>query len=240
MSFLDRIFKGKKKGPVDLVADALEGIIEKADFQLSFDMDEKDNTIKVDFFGEDEELLTKKNGQLLDSLQMYLTRVIQHKQFEDRYYVAANVGSFREDFENNLMKQAEKLKNAVLSKSKPSYFDPLSAKNRRLVHQFFSDDKEVETISIGNGDYKKIKLIVKGSAKPYKKSGPRKPAGKPYSKNATPRNAGNSENTGNAGNVSEDPSENRSEEPSENKSEEVNYNTLEHNVDSQSETNYNK
>lgn len=214
MSFLDRIFKGKKKGAVDLVADALEGIIEKADFQLSFDMSEKDNTISIDFFGEDEDFLTKKNGQLLDSVQMYLTRVIQHKQFEDRYYVSANVGSFREDFEANLMKQAEKLKQSVLSKNKPAYFDPLSAKNRRLVHQFFSDDKEVETISIGNGDYKKIKLVIKGSAKSYKKSGPGRQNNKPYKKKET--------------------KENTSEEK------EINYNTAEHNVDSQSEANYNK
>lgn len=212
MSFLDRIFKGKKKGAVDLVADALEGIIEKADFQLSFDMDEKDNTIKIDFFGEDEGLLTQKNGQLLDSLQMFLIRIIQHKQFEDRYYVAGNVGSFREDFEANLMKQAEKLKKAVLSKSKPAYFDPLSAKNRRLVHQFFSDDKEVEAISIGNSDYKKIKLVVKGSSKVFKKPEPRKAGQKPANKKVDSGNRG----------------------------EEVNYNTLEHNVDSQSETNYNK
>lgn len=212
MSFLDRIFKGKKKGPVDLVADALEGIIEKADFQLSFDMDEKDNTIKIDFFGEDENLLTQKNGQLLDSLQMFLIRIIQHKQFEDRYYVTANVGSFREDFEANLMKQAEKLKKAVLSKNKPAYFDPLSAKNRRLVHQFFSDDKEVEAISIGNSDYKKIKLVIKGSTKNFKKPEPRRAEKKPYNKKET------------SGRTSE----------------EVNYNTLAHNVDSQSETNYNK
>lgn len=218
MSFLDRIFKGKKKGAVDLVADALEGIIEKADFQLSFDMDETDNTIKIDFFGEDENLLTQKNGQLLDSLQMFLTRVIQHKQFEDRYYVSANVGSFREEFEENLMKQAEKLKASVLNKNKPAYFDPLSAKNRRLIHQFFSEDKEVETISIGNGNYKKIKLVVKGSGRSYKKQSPRdnssrKPNNKkPYNKEQAPQ----SSNT------------------------EVNYNTVEYNVDSQSEVNYNK
>ncbi|MBE8221111.1 MAG: hypothetical protein HAW60_00100 [Bdellovibrionales bacterium] len=220
MSFLERIFKGKKKGPVDLVADTLEGIIEKADFQLSFDMDEKDNTITIDFFGEDEGLLTQKNGQLLDSLQMFLIRIIQHKQFEDRYYVTANVGSFREDFEENLMKHAEKLKKAVLSKNKPAYFDPLSAKNRRLIHQFFSDDKEVEAISIGNSDYKKIKLVIKGSARNFKKSEPRRREKKPYKKKETLGNS--SDNT------------------SDNNNEEVNYNTLEHNVDSQSEASYNK
>ncbi|MBE8162416.1 MAG: hypothetical protein HAW63_00300 [Bdellovibrionaceae bacterium] len=222
MSFLDRIFKGKKRGAVDLVADTLEGIIEKADFQLSFDMGEKDNTITIDFFGEDENLLTQKNGQLLDSLQMFLIRIIQHKQFEDRYYVVANVGSFREDFEANLMKQAEKLKKAVLSKNKPAYFDPLSAKNRRLIHQFFSEDKEVEAISIGNSDYKKIKLVIKGSKRPdARRPDARKNTKKPFNK--------------------KEPVENReNREDKEDKEEEVNYNTLEHNVDSQSEANYNK
>ena len=54
-------------------------IIELGRFELSHDLKIlEDGTIHIDLFGKDEELLTSKEGQLLDAFQLYLRRAVQH------------------------------------------------------------------------------------------------------------------------------------------------------------------
>lgn len=160
---LFNFFKSQKTD-IDIIGDCLEVLIEKADFQLSFDMKEENSRIYVDLFGEDEDLLTQHNGQLLDSIQSYLIKVLQHQKSEGRTLkVVLNVGSFREELKKNLIQKAKMLKKSVVSKKKPVFFHPLSAKNRKIIHEFFSKDEQLETLSVGYGDFKKIKLFFKNS-----------------------------------------------------------------------------
>ena len=81
-----KLFGRKKKdsGPEGIVEDIMANIMQLGGFALSFEIKTlEDGTIHVDVFGEDEELLTSKEGQLLDAFQLYVRRALQHQLPEE-------------------------------------------------------------------------------------------------------------------------------------------------------------
>jgi spoIIIJ-associated protein len=164
---LGKLFGKKKKedGAEGIVNDLMGNIIELAGFDLSYDIKTLDDgTVHVDVFGADEELLTGKEGQLLDAFQLYVRRAIQHQLPDDPVNVNVDCANFREQADAALVALAEKLKGIALSKGKSVYFRALPPKDRKVIHQYLAEDGRVKSRSIGDGHFKKIKIYpVKGS-----------------------------------------------------------------------------
>ena len=76
--------------------------------------------------------------------------------------------SFREEADQALIDLAEKLKGICLKKKKPVYFRAFPPRERKIIHQYLSDDSKVKSKSVGDGLYKKIKVFPAGM-KPRKK-----------------------------------------------------------------------
>ena len=168
---LKKLFGGKKTSESvdDLVEDTIIGIIEKAELQLSYEINfhDEESKIDIDLFGEDDQLLKDRDGQLLDAIELFVTRVIQHNVEDVRMSVNVDCDGFREQADFELIKLADKLKNIVLKKKKSVYFRALPPKDRKLIHQHLADDGRVSSQSVGDGLYKKIKIFPKkGESQP--------------------------------------------------------------------------
>jgi len=161
-SLLGKLFGSKKKGGSDLetlIDDVLKDLMDLTHLKLSFDLERKEDEIIVNFFGEDEEFLTGKEGQLLDSMQLYIRRVVQHQMPDERVHVNLDCANFRKDAEQALIELADKLKDIALTKGKPVYFRALPPKDRKVVHQYLAEDGRVKSRSVGDGHFKKIKIF---------------------------------------------------------------------------------
>lgn len=172
MGLFKKIFGGKAgKEEQGLITNLLEGIVEKAGLDISYDVkttkENDKNVIKIDFYGEDEKLFTSKDGALLDAFQLFLKRALQHSQPEDDTQVFCDCENFREKANQDLVDLAEKLKNRALDQGKSVYVRALPPKDRKIVHQFLAEDERIKSRSVGDGLYKKIKIY------PAKKDGDR-------------------------------------------------------------------
>lgn len=160
---LGKIF-GKKKGgggPEAMVDEILDQLFLLAGFELGYDLKTlEDGTVHVDIFGEDEEMLTSKEGQLLDAIQLYVRRAIQHQADGEPFHVNIDCSNFREQADKALIALAEKLKGIVLDKGKSVYFRALPPKDRKVVHQYLAEDGRVKSRSVGDGHFKKIKIYL--------------------------------------------------------------------------------
>lgn len=166
--FLGKLFGGKKKkaeGPEAAVDEILGQIIQLGGFELSYDIKTNaEGGIDIDVFGKDEEMLTYKEGQLLDALQLYVRRAVQHMGPEENVNVNLDCANFREQADAALVALAEKLKGIALQKGKSVYFRALPPKDRKVIHQYLADDGRVKSRSIGEGHFKKIKIYpIKGA-----------------------------------------------------------------------------
>ena len=140
-------------------------LIRLSGLELSFEVEETEDEVVLDIFGDDEELLLAKEGQLLDAFQLYLKRVLQHQMPDVNVNLVVDCDGFREDADKALIELAEKLRDVALEKGKSVYFRALSPKDRKVVHQFLAEDSRVKSRSIGEGHFKKIKIFpVKSNA----------------------------------------------------------------------------
>lgn len=164
--FFGKIF-GKKEAPVSsspvaIVEDVLGGLIETANLDFGFDvtLEGKDDQqqMLIEIYGDDEELLRAREGQLLDAIQLFLTRVVQHQLKDERIAIHVDNAGFRAQANQELMDLAEKLKNIALDKGKPVYFRALPPRDRKIIHQYLAEDIRVKSRSVGEGLYKKIKI----------------------------------------------------------------------------------
>ncbi len=165
MGFLSKIFGGGSKSPVEEeLENVLQQVLEKGGILLSFDVkvspDGKE--ILFDLYGEDEEKAKEKEGMFLDSVQLFLRRVLQNKFPEERRSIIVDCDSFREDADQTLIDLAEKLKGICLKKKKPVYFRAFPPRERKIIHQYLSEDDTVKSKSVGDGLYKKIKIYPAG------------------------------------------------------------------------------
>jgi spoIIIJ-associated protein len=172
--FFSKLFGGKSKSANSevetLVETTLSGIIEKSQFDLSFEIrtekeDDGESVLTIEFSGGDEELLKDKKGQMLDAFQLLLKRVVQHNFPEDKTNIAVDCGGYRDENANALIERAENLKAIAIEQGKSVYYRALPPKDRKIVHQYLAKDPRVKSRSLGDGLYKKIKIYpAKGGA----------------------------------------------------------------------------
>ena len=161
--------KGGNQENTNFVKELLDGTIEHSGLDISYDIksttENDEDVIKVDFYGDDEKLFTNKDGALLDAIQLFLKRALQHSQPDEDAQITCDCNGFREKVNNDLKELAEKLKNRALDQGKSVYVRALPPKDRKIVHQFLAEDGRVKSRSVGDGLYKKIKIY------PAKKGG---------------------------------------------------------------------
>lgn len=162
--FFTKLFGGGKKSDLDAVVEAtLTGILDKGGFDLAYNLDitKKDEIteVKIDFSGNDEELLKEHKGQLLDAFQLIVKRVTQHNFPDVQTNVVVDCGGFREESEAALIERADHLKAIAIEQGKAVYYRALPPKERKVVHQYLALDPRVKSRSLGDGLYKKIKIF---------------------------------------------------------------------------------
>jgi spoIIIJ-associated protein len=167
MNFLKKLFGGKSNSSPDgveqIIDETLNGVFEKADLQLDHKISSaNEEQVTIELSGGDEELLKDKDGQLLDAIQFFMKRVIQHQLPESKIEVNIDSKGYREESNQALLDLAEKLKQMALEKNRSVYFRALAPKDRKVIHQYLANDERVRSRSIGEGLYKKIKIFPAG------------------------------------------------------------------------------
>lgn len=161
--FFSKLFGGGKKDDLESVVEAtLNGILEKGNFDLSYELNlekkEEITEIKIDFSGGDEALLKDYKGQLMDAIQLIIKRVTQHHFADLQTNIIVDCGGFREESEAALIERAEHLKSIAIEQGKSVYYRALPPKERKIIHQYLAQDGRVKSRSLGDGLYKKIKI----------------------------------------------------------------------------------
>lgn len=169
--FFSKLFGGKKKDtnavpaagtPLELVRNIMQGLIERSHLELTFDIHSEMNgdveELTVELTGKDEDMLTEKDGALLDSFQLFIKRAIQHQMPDAKVNVNFDSNNFREESSRSLVELADRLKEKALEQGRSVYLRALPPKDRKIVHQHLANDERVRSRSIGDGLYKKIKI----------------------------------------------------------------------------------
>ena len=114
--------------------------------------------IRIEIEGPDAGRIIGKKGNVLDAIQ-YLTARVVVRPGEPRRHVIVDAEGYRARHEDQLAQMAKRLAQRVATEGKVITFDPMSARERRIVHVALRDIKGVRTESIGEEPQRRVQII---------------------------------------------------------------------------------
>jgi spoIIIJ-associated protein len=132
-----------------------EGLVEASGLDIEFQpRDEGEEGICLAFLGPDARYLVGRSGQVLDALQyltlLSITRRSVSASGGGRLRIVFDADDYRARREITLKKLASDLSDQVRSTGHEAVLDPLSAMERRIVHQALADQPGIRTYSEGD------------------------------------------------------------------------------------------
>jgi spoIIIJ-associated protein len=111
----------------------------------------------LDVEGDDLGLLIGRRGQTLASLQ-YLLNLMVAKRLGKRAAFGVDVDGYRRRREESLVNLAKRTAARVRGTGRSVTLEPMPANERRIVHITLADDPNVMTVSIGEGEGRKVAI----------------------------------------------------------------------------------
>lgn len=137
----------------------LETILTSLGFDATVDEQTLDDGIFLDVKTEDSGRLIGRQGQTLSDLQ-YITNRILFQQDQNSPKVVVDVGGYRAQAREALVQKAQEAAEKVRRWGDVVELEPLSAFDRRIIHNALKDDPGVETQSVEvEGTNKKAILL---------------------------------------------------------------------------------
>lgn len=135
--------------PAERVRELVEGVLDELDLEGDVEIVEEDDRITASVEGEDDYgLLIGKRGQTIDALQL-LAYQAAFRGLRDRKRVIVDAAGYRERRRDTLTSRADRAAEQALSGNRSVEMDPMSAQERRVVHEHLKDRSGVETYSEG-------------------------------------------------------------------------------------------
>jgi spoIIIJ-associated protein len=111
----------------------------------------------LDISGEDLGILIGRRGSTLSSLQ-FLVNLIVSRRMKARTAFGIDVEGYRRRREDSLMGLATRMADRVKSTGQSITLEPMPPNERRIVHLALAQDPNVITVSIGEGESRKVAI----------------------------------------------------------------------------------
>ncbi len=137
----------------------LEQLLASLGFDATVEEQALDDGVFLDVKTEDSGRLIGRQGQTLSDLQYITNRILfQHDQSSPK--VVVDVGGYRAQAREALVQKAQEAAEKVRRWGDVVELEPLSAFDRRIIHNALKDDPGVETQSVEvEGTNKKVILL---------------------------------------------------------------------------------
>ena len=144
--------------PVERVRAVVTRVIDALGFDATIEVVETGEEIRATVEGEEEMgRLIGRHGQTIDALQHLAWRAAFHDR-DERKAVVVDAAGYRARREEALQRQADRAASEALRYGRPVELEPMSAAERKTVHNYLADRRDVETHS--EGDEPERRLVV--------------------------------------------------------------------------------
>lgn len=144
--------------PVERVREVVGQVVEALGLDASVEVVENSEEIRATIDGPEEMgRLIGRHGQTIDALQHLAWRAAFHDR-DERKSVVVDAAGYRARREEALQRQADRAASEALRFGRPVELEPMSASERKTVHNYLADRSDVETHS--EGDEPERRLVV--------------------------------------------------------------------------------
>jgi len=149
------LLQGEEDDLLPRAREILEQVLAKMQEPATVTVAQEEDRINLLIETSDAGLLIGKQGQTLDALQYLVTKMLA-KQTRKKVRIAIDVEAYRARHNEALALLAQKYGEKVKRSGRPITLNPMNPYDRRIVHMALQGDKDLKTISRGEGLYKKV------------------------------------------------------------------------------------
>ena len=140
--------EGSPRDPADRVRELLERIAAAAGVVAEVKIHEDAETLTAAYVGDDLGLLIGRHGQTIDAIQNLSYRAAFRGEAA-RKRLVVDASGYREQRALALQADADRAVDLAARDSRPVALEPMSALERRVVHEYLRDRAGIETYSEG-------------------------------------------------------------------------------------------
>lgn len=145
-------------GKAEEASDAVRGILERMDLDAQVDIREDAERVVLDVTGPDAGRAIGKKGQTLDAIQFLANKIVN--RFPDgRRHIIVDSGDYRARHDKSLVSMARREAKRAVQEGKTITLEPMSARDRRVIHLSLAKFSGVTTCSEGEGARRRIQII---------------------------------------------------------------------------------
>jgi spoIIIJ-associated protein len=133
----------------ELVHELLERIISALGLRCRIDLSEVEGTLVASCAGSDLGRLIGKHGHTIDAIQYVVNAIVSRRFGDDRMPVVIDAAGYRSRRRAALTALAERSARQAVESGIAVGLEPMSAVERKIVHECLKDDASVETRSEG-------------------------------------------------------------------------------------------
>jgi spoIIIJ-associated protein len=153
ISYEDELMFGNRA--LMFVKDLLEKMNIEAKIYL---IEENDEKVVIEIESPDTALIIGKQGQTLEAMQT-LANIVMNKSSKKWTKIVIDIEDYRNRRERSLTYIANKAASQVKKTKRAVVLEPMNPFERRIIHVTLQNDNYVTTESLGDGTFKKVKVI---------------------------------------------------------------------------------
>ncbi len=146
---------------LEMAQEILNEILTLARLEGKVICDQEDSQFPLKIEGEDASLIIGREGQTLDALEYILNRAVHKRNGNKGPQIHIDAQGYRIKRIENLRHMALRSAKKAKSSGRQVVLQPMSPRDRRIVHITLKDFHGVSTKSVGEGSWKKVRSVPK-------------------------------------------------------------------------------
>ena len=132
-----------------LLRELVERIAREIGVQCTVEIEDTEDELRAVCDGHDLGMLIGRHGQTIDAIQYLANAIIFRGRYEDRRPVVVDAAGYRDRRQVTLDALAVRMAEQASATGQRVELEPMTAVERKIVHERLKDDPEVETASEG-------------------------------------------------------------------------------------------
>ena len=138
-----------ESGDAARLREVVERIAREIGVQCTVEIEEREEEIRVVCDGNDLGMLIGRHGQTIDAIQYLANAIVFRGRYEERKPVLVDAAGYRDRRQATLDALAIRMAEQASATGQRVELEPMTAVERKIVHEKLKDDPEVETASEG-------------------------------------------------------------------------------------------
>jgi spoIIIJ-associated protein len=143
---------------IEIAKELTIGLLERMGVETEVEGSIKEGNLFLEIKRDEEGVLIGKDGRTLESLQMLINRMV-NKRLKNTTRVVLDIDGYRKKREDSMVSIGYRLGEKAKRIGHSLTVGPFNAHDRRIIHVTLKDDLCLKTESLGEGEFKKVKII---------------------------------------------------------------------------------